>query len=300
MPKARNEEITGLEKKIQGLSEELEKMLGESEDIGADDDAGGGLRRERLGKARRQAKKDDTTDPADADADAADDWSEEADAKDAKTKKRRDEMIAKGEAIEFDGKFIVKADVGDTTFNLVKAEADKVAKAKADEINKTSEVIEVDGKKITKSQVGEAAFTILKSQQAQIEKQAKDTADAIEKGFVADFEKRAATEWGDMPGTVLEKGAALRAIDSLKSEPIKKYFTTLVTAHQKMLKAAFTTNGTQGGKDGVTPDAIAKAKLDFENKAKEIEKRDSVAPDVAMRKARVEHPDLFKLYQEQQ
>jgi len=87
----------------------------------------------------------------------------------------------------------------------------------------------------------------------------------------------------------------LGAIEKM-DENLKKAFLAVFEQSEKLAKAGFDKVGHGGGKPPENPD-LKKAKVDFETKVAEIRKRDSSNQQDAFRKARAEHPDLFKAYQ---
>ncbi len=157
------------------------------------------------------------------------------------------------------------------------------------------EVLEIAGQSISKSAVGDAQFAIMKAQQehlAELEKDAKANRESL---AIAKAEALAKDRYAHVPGTDVEKGAMLRAMDNM-DEAVRKSFQTVLDAHQEMVKQGFDRVGHQGGTGAPSGD-INKARQDFETKVAEIAKRDSLARNEAMSKARKEFPDLFASYQ---
>lgn len=170
-----------------------------------------------------------------------------------------------------------------------------------EKIAKSDESVTIEGQVIRKSAVGPEMFTMLKAQADRIAATEKNL--AIEKAAreTAVLEKRAEDQFAHVPGTVQERAAMLGAI--AKMDPaLQKSFTTVLETAEKMVKAGFDTLGHKGGKTpvGEADKVVTKAVQDFETKVAEIRKRDSCTQAEAMTKARKEHQDLFKAYQEAQ
>jgi len=155
------------------------------------------------------------------------------------------------------------------------------------------ETVEFNGQTIAKSAVGEAQFAIFKSMAAELAKASTDIAKAQDDALTARLEKRADDQYAHVPGSTQERGAMLKAIEKM-DEPLRKSFEAVFAQSEKLAKAAFSTVGTSSGDS----ENIKKSKQDFETKVTEIAKRDNIARAAAMTKARAEHPDLFKAYQD--
>lgn len=146
----------------------------------------------------------------------------------------------------------------------------------------TDEVIKVGDTELKKSEVGEAQFTVTKA--------------LSEERDLAKLEKRAAEEFPHVVGTASEKALVLRSVEKLdKDDPTRKALEAILTSAEKMTAAGFDSLGHRGAQD-----PTQKAANDaFMEKVHEIQKRDSCAEHEAMRKARTDHPDLFRAYQGQ-
>lgn len=175
--------------------------------------------------------------------------------------------------------------------------ADERAAHVAD-LSKKDDTVVIEGETIRKSVVGESTFKVMKAQAARLAKQEKDI--ELEKAarINAEFTKAADDKYAHVPGSVQERADMLIAIDKM-AEPLKKSFLAVFEQSEKLAKGAFDTVGHAGGgskQPGETK--IAKAVSDFTAKAAEIGARDKLSKTAAFAKARKEHPDLFKAYQE--
>jgi len=162
---------------------------------------------------------------------------------------------------------------------------------KARELKKKGdEIVEINGEKISKLAVGAAVFNVLKSQAADIKKQADDLKIEKERRETAELTKVAEDQLGSFVGTVEDKVDLLRALTSIP-EKARETLDKMLKAGGGALKVAFDTVGHKNEK-------AAKSAQDFETKVAEIRKRDSCTRQDAMTKARKEHPEAFKAYQE--
>ncbi len=152
------------------------------------------------------------------------------------------------------------------------------------------------GKTIKKSAVGEIMFGLTKSMADEIAKASSEIAKAKDEALTARMEKRADEQFSHVPGSTTQRAAMLKALEKM-DEPLRKSFEAVLNASEKLAKTAFGKIGHNGGE--LDPESnIEKTKLDFEGKVNEIKKRDKITKDAAMSKARTEHPQLFKAYQD--
>lgn len=157
------------------------------------------------------------------------------------------------------------------------------------------ETVVFKGQTIKKSVVGPVQFGLAKSMVEEIEKTSKAVIKAQDDALLAKLEKRADDEFAHVPGTSAERAAMLKAVSEMP-EPLRKSFEAVFKQSEALAKNAFEMKGTNAGDS----DDVKKGVADFKAKVKEIAKRDSCGSAAAMSKARVEHPDLFKIYQESQ
>lgn len=156
------------------------------------------------------------------------------------------------------------------------------------------EVIKVDGRVVRKSAVGEDMFAIIKSQEERnlkIEKQAADDRAARQK---AEFEKRADDSFSHLPGTVVEKGAVLKAVSDLPEE-VRKNLDRMLEAGEKAIKSAFSTIGNRGADVDKAAEADARK---FADRVTSIQKAQNTNRTTAISKARREDPAGFKAFRE--
>ena len=157
------------------------------------------------------------------------------------------------------------------------------------------ESVKIEGVEIFKSKVGPEQFEIFKKQAARIEKAEKDLAASNERAEMSELRKRADDEFPHVPGDSELRAKMLKAMKSM-SEDVQKGFEAVFKAHEALAKTAFSKLGHNGGKN--ENETVAKAGRDFEAKVTEIAKRDNIGRSEAMTKARTEHPELFKAYNE--
>lgn len=151
------------------------------------------------------------------------------------------------------------------------------------------EALEVGGVTILKSATDPSMFAIFKAQAARTTELEKSVSEERAKTRQLELRKRAEDELGTMPGTLDEKIALLKSLDSMP-EDVRKTATSLFEAASKTANLAFTRMGSAGG--------VNKGKSsDFEKKVTEIRKRDTCTRQQAMTKARHEFPDEFRDWQ---
>lgn len=206
---------------------------------------------------------------------------------------------AKAEAEKTDAEFLGKMDAKQRAFYEAMSDDDK-AKAKKGtmaDLDKAiakaaegDEVLKIDGNEIRKSVVGESQFAALKALAKKNDDLAKQASDANETLQKANFEKAADETVKHLPGTTVEKGAVLKAINDLP-EAVKKTLDTMLKAGEAAIVSAFKSVGHQGGE-------IEKAAGAFQKKVDDIAARDGITKTAAMQKARAEFPEEFKAYQE--
>lgn len=249
-------------KKEDGMSKELRKSLGLSED--AADSAVIAALMAKADKSEEDKKK--------AQAEA-----EKATRKAAMTEKEKAHTatMSDGDADDF-----MKKPKEDREAAMAKAAAG-------------DEVLKANGVEIRKSVVGEATFAFMKGQQDQLDRQALALTKAAEHAADATFAKRAVEELAHTSGTVEERAAMLKGIDSI-SDPVAKA-AALKALHTAdgISKAAFKTIGSGG--------SLAKGLDNPEGKldalAKEIAKaQPTMSFAKAYEKACLDNPDLYTEY----
>lgn len=152
--------------------------------------------------------------------------------------------------------------------------------AKAALATATDETLKVGDREIKKSAVGEDTFAMFKAQE--------------DRAQTAVLEKRADAEFGHVVGTAAEKAAVLKTIEAHPDEATRKAALAILASAEKLAAGGF---GRLGGNGQLEP--TRKAAIDgFTEKVAEIKKRDSISEADAMRKARIEEPELFEAYQE--
>lgn len=135
-----------------------------------------------------------------------------------------------------------------------KEAADKFKAASEDERKKTIEKAasadelfkSVDGVEIRKSAVGPVMFDILKSQDARIAASQAELKKAREDVQTVELTKSAETDYANLPGTVVEKVAVLKRMDTF-AEAERATLTAMLKAANAGLASAFIEKGTAGG-----------------------------------------------------
>lgn len=144
----------------------------------------------------------------------------------------------------------------------------------------TDETIKVDDIEVRKSVVGETQFKVTKA--------------LADKADRAELEKRASDRFPHLTGTAAHKAAALKAVEGIADEDIRKGVEQILDSAEKMSAAGF---GRRGVGDPIV-EPTRKAAVDaFTEKVAEIKKRDSISEAAAMSKARREFPTEFADYQ---
>jgi hypothetical protein len=175
-----------------------------------------------------------------------------------------------------------------------KAEAEKAEKERlAKEAAENDEELVVKGQTIKKSVICDIQFGLMKSMTEEIEKNSADIKKAKDEATLAKLEKRADDEFSHVPGTTAERAAILKAVSEMP-DALKKSFETVLKQSEALAKSAFTMKGTNAGDS----EDVRKGRQDFEAKVAEIKKAEGCTRAEAMSKARVSHPDLFKIYQQ--
>lgn len=121
--------------------------------------------------------------------------------------------------------------------------------AEADEVFKS-----VDGVEIHKSAVGGVMFEILKAQDTRIAKANEEVAKARDEVLTATLTKSAETDYANLPGSVVEKVAVLKRMNSF-SEAERGTLTTMLKAANAGLASAFIEKGTSGGEVDIAKSA---------------------------------------------
>lgn len=177
--------------------------------------------------------------------------------------------------------------LGEATSNLAKAKADLAAMTEEkegtdkecaklrEEIAKAGdETITVGTETISKSAVGEGVFKMMKAMQTEAE--------------TTKLEKRVEDEFGNLPGTVAQRAAIVKALDSIADADIRKAAFDSLSIANKAVAGAFSTLGVTG--------EMAKSAASFEKRIDEIQKRDGIKRHEAMTKARAEFPEEYAAF----
>jgi hypothetical protein len=170
------------------------------------------------------------------------------------------------------------------------------AKKKGKMKKKADETLIFKGQTIVKSKVGAAQFDIFKAMVGEMQDNAAKLAKAEDETLMANLRKRADDDFKHVPGSTEQRALMLKAIGAM-SEDMRKSFEAVFKSAEKLATAAFSTLGVNSFNKSGTVDDLKKGADDFVAKVTEIAVRDKVTKDVAMQKARKEHPDLFKAYQ---
>jgi hypothetical protein len=173
----------------------------------------------------------------------------------------------------------------------------KERKAKIGEAKKAAEkadeIMTIEGVgEIRKSVVGESQFAYMKTQQERLAKQEKELAAERDLRKRAELTKVVTDEYDNLPGELEKKVDVMKAVDDLPEEA-RKTLTTMLTAGNKAIGAAFTSFGHNG-------EARKRSAEDFMKKVEEVRILDKCSNQDAMQKVRKLHPDLFLAYQGQQ
>lgn len=153
------------------------------------------------------------------------------------------------------------------------------------------DTLEVGGRTISKAAIGDDLFDLLAAQQeelADLRKRADDERDARE---MVEFEKVAESELGHLPGTPAQKATILRDLSGVLSKEQGVVLTKMLKAGNAATQAAFRTVGHGGGFEK------ARSATSFTKRVAEIKARDNCSNQVAMQKARQEHPEEYDAYQ---
>lgn len=157
--------------------------------------------------------------------------------------------------------------------------------------------IVLDGQTIFKSKVGDGVFEVLKAQAKKQDDLAKDLAAERDKRELAEYTKRADSEFDAIPGDTAQRASMLKAIDKMEKAD-KDAFTALLVAHQKLAKGLFSKTGHSSGKSDDEVAKAAKASTDFLSKVDGlVAANKGMKRQDAMKKARIDHPELFKAFQ---
>lgn len=273
-----DEDIASLEKKVGEITEQLEKAL----KAAGEDGKNAAALQKQLDELSEKLEKQ-TADNAVLKAVAALPDVEKAWYDNLKSKGKKK---ANGEDDEEDEMF------GQAKKFLEMSSDDRkklIAKHEA-EVAKGDETLDVNGTIIRKSEVGAAQFAIIKSQQAEITANKDAIAKANDKALVAELTKVADDQYAHILGKTEDKVEVLKAIRGLP-EKVRTELEKLLGAADKVMKMAFDKVGHDGEKS-------KPGSTEFEKKAAEIQSRDKCSGTDAFTKARTEHPDLFKAYQE--
>lgn len=130
------------------------------------------------------------------------------------------------------------------------------------------------------------------------DERSKEMAKARQEAQDARIEKRISAEFPNF-GKAKAKAAAvlLKAVEAVEDEALRKECDELLKAAHAALDRFTKMDGHRGGE---TDPSVVKAAGDFQTKVQEIRKRDECTHQEAMRKARIEHPELFKAFQGEQ
>lgn len=136
--------------------------------------------------------------------------------------------------------------------------AAEIAKAAAGD-----ETVEIEGRTISKRAVGDDMFAVMKAQAKRISDNEAEIAKARETAATATFEKRASDDFKHLAGTIAERGAVLKFLDTAPAE-VKKAAEAILKAAEAATAFAFSKRGTsmtKAGADGEEP-VSAEAKLE--------------------------------------
>lgn len=177
--------------------------------------------------------------------------------------------------------------------------ADRAAEMKkAAELAKAGdETLEVDGLTFLKSETGPAMFGFLKAQVARNDTLSKRLETETDARQTAELTKRAETDLAGYAGELATKVSVLKAIDKMPAAD-KAELLKMLSVGGKAVGAAFQTLGKKADGTEIEKADAQSARTAFTTKVSEIKKRDSLTQTKAMEKAAIEHPDLFKAYQE--
>jgi hypothetical protein len=140
----------------------------------------------------------------------------------------------------------------------------------------TDETITVGDVELKKSEVGEASFKVSKALAAERD--------------MARIEKRVETEFRHVVGSATEKAKVLKLVNDLPEDnETRKALEAILKSAEKMVALGFENTGSRGG---VEP-TVKAAQATFDQKVKDIAKRDEIPEHQAMRKARTEFPTEF-------
>lgn len=197
----------------------------------------------------------------------------------------RDQAVAKAAMSDAEKSYMSGLDAeAQKAFMAMKPE-DRARKMKksADE----DETVDLNGQTIAKSKVGSEMFAVLKAQSEEMAEIRKQAAKDREDAEIARLTKRASDEFAHLPGKADEVAKALREIEAIKDEDVRKSILDVFATAEKTIAAGF---AERGHSDGTT----AKSKSDFNAKVQEVAKSLNIPQHEAMSKVRAENPDLYE------
>jgi len=167
---------------------------------------------------------------------------------------------------------------------------------------KDDETMKYAGREVRKSQVGEDLFAIFQAQQDRIDSLEKNqktlqeqAEDAIERSELLEYGKVADENIANLPGNSEDKAVILRKLSKHLDPAERRLVSKMLRAGDRGIEAAFQTIGHGSGREA----SIAKRGGNgFEKRVAEIKSRAACGHQDAIRKARLEHPEEFKAYQE--
>lgn len=149
---------------------------------------------------------------------------------------------------------------------LAKSSEDRQAELK--KAQDDDEVLKTEHGVIRKSEVGDSVYAVLKGQQAEIEKQAKDAALEKSKREEAEFAKKAEERYPALPGSPVEKGRVLKALEGV-SEEVRKTAEGMLGAANKTVAPNLREVGTtykSEDEGGEATDALEKLAEEYATK----------------------------------
>lgn len=156
------------------------------------------------------------------------------------------------------------------------------------------ETLTSNGVSIRKSQVGPGAFAFMKAQAEALTQSQALITKANEERATEFYKSRVATEFAHVAGTVDDRVALLKSIDSMP-EAARPGQLSILKAAEATAKLAFTTFGKSSGvvdSAGEDPKAAALAKLD--TSAKEVAKAKNISFAKAYQEVLEANPELYE------
>lgn len=227
-----------------------------------------------------------------------------ADAKAQIEKLTAEKVVAEALAKMSDGEKAYMNGLDDTAKGKFLAMSSDERKSAMTKAAADDEVLKVGETTVRKSAVGETAFAVMKAQQAVADQQAAEIAKLRDRDETARFEKMARETYPSLPGTEAERGAVVKAIESIKDEAVRKHAHAMLKVGEDAAKGAFRGLGRAGTGVAKSGEVSPVSKAEAEDKLEKLAKERSADGKVTFAKAYAEvleeHPELYAMTIDQQ